>query len=1167
MKILELNLLAFGPFTNIPLDLSAGREGLHVIYGPNEAGKSSALRALKGLLYGIPANTTDNFLHDNPALRLGGRLMHPDGSEIRFIRRKGTKRTLMDTEGNPLEDHSLEKFLGGVGEQMFAAVFGINHDILVSGGKDLLRGGGEAGQSLFAAGLGTTGITEFLDELDAEMRALFLPSGTKPSINRAISDYKDTKKKVAELSLPCREWSQHHQALEDAVVKREKLVTRLKALSRERNRLERLQQALPRIAKRGMLLLRLQALGEVVRLTPEFSQERREATDTLRRAEDTYSLAENEMQKLREHAETLTVSEGLLHQSKTITALHQRLGAYLKASRDLPGLEGSMQELENRATATMAELQPGLSLSQAEKIRLTTAQRAAIQELAGHYQALVADLERGRRDVKKAREGLATAKEALRELPADKDPADLQSAVRKSQEKGNLEEAAGKAKRELAKAKEQAQVDLERFVLWSGTIEELEKLPVPASETVDQFESKLSDLLAELSRLDEKIAEARDAGASLEQQLEALRLAGEVPSEVILCKAREERDQGWQLVRRAWLDQQEVSAEVKAYDPNRDLPEAYEKRVAEADLVADRLRREAERVATQAALEAARQQQMRTRHELEVQKMGVQEHLAHLQQEWLELWAPCALVPLTPREMRPWLTRHQHLADEAATIRNLRQEVKGLQNEIVVHKNQLANALANIGAPEPELEETLEALKGRCLQVVETFQRRTQRKIDLAARIEELEKELAQARHAEEAAAKSLEKWQQQWGTALVALGLSGEATPTAAQAVLNEMEELFKSLDKAAGFRVRIAGIERDAQQFQRDVERLVARVAPDLVDLPPEQAAAELQARLTQTQKDAAKLENLEGQIEEKKEVLEQTGLTIQIARKRLETLCQQAGCRDWRDLEAIEARSQECQDLEKKITDLEEQILEQSAGATLEAFIAEAETVTADEIPGQIEEIDQQIEQLEEERTALDQGIGKERNELAKMDGNAAAAAAAEKAQEILALIRVDSEHYIRLRLAAALLRREIERYREENQGTLINRAAALFNALTLGHFASLAVDYNDQDEPILQGVRPTGQRISVEGMSDGTVDQLYLALRLATLEKYLETYEPLPFVVDDILIKFDDYRAEATLRVLFELARRTQVIFFTHHQRLVELARKVSGEDNLKVHQLS
>ena len=47
MKLLGLDLIAFGPFTDKRLDLADGREGLHLVYGPNEAGKSSALRGIK----------------------------------------------------------------------------------------------------------------------------------------------------------------------------------------------------------------------------------------------------------------------------------------------------------------------------------------------------------------------------------------------------------------------------------------------------------------------------------------------------------------------------------------------------------------------------------------------------------------------------------------------------------------------------------------------------------------------------------------------------------------------------------------------------------------------------------------------------------------------------------------------------------------------------------------------------------------------------------------------------------------------------------------------------------------------------------------------------------------------------------------------------------------
>ena len=63
------------------------------------------------------------------------------------------------------------------------------------------------------------------------------------------------------------------------------------------------------------------------------------------------------------------------------------------------------------------------------------------------------------------------------------------------------------------------------------------------------------------------------------------------------------------------------------------------------------------------------------------------------------------------------------------------------------------------------------------------------------------------------------------------------------------------------------------------------------------------------------------------------------------------------------------------------------------------------------------------------------------------------------------------------------------------------------------------------------------------------------------------EPLTFFLDDILVNFDDSRAEATLRALGAVAERTQVLFFTHHSKLVELATSVLGTEMMAVHDLS
>ena len=115
----------------------------------------------------------------------------------------------------------------------------------------------------------------------------------------------------------------------------------------------------------------------------------------------------------------------------------------------------------------------------------------------------------------------------------------------------------------------------------------------------------------------------------------------------------------------------------------------------------------------------------------------------------------------------------------------------------------------------------------------------------------------------------------------------------------------------------------------------------------------------------------------------------------------------------------------------------------------------------------------------------------------------------------------------------------------------RAGEICAKITLGSFSGLATDYEDGTQ-VLLGQRPGAARVGVAGMSQGTRDQLFLSLRIAAIEEHLKQREAIPLVIDDLFVQFDDARASATLSVLADLARQTQVLFFTHHAHLCELA---------------
>ena len=76
-----------------------------------------------------------------------------------------------------------------------------------------------------------------------------------------------------------------------------------------------------------------------------------------------------------------------------------------------------------------------------------------------------------------------------------------------------------------------------------------------------------------------------------------------------------------------------------------------------------------------------------------------------------------------------------------------------------------------------------------------------------------------------------------------------------------------------------------------------------------------------------------------------------------------------------------------------------------------------------------------------------------------------------------------------------------------------------------------------------------------LSKGTRFQLYLALRVAGYHEFARARPPVPFIADDIMETFDDFRAEEAFRLFADMAEVGQVIYLTHHRHLAEIAGRV------------
>ena len=202
MRFVRVTFRCFGPFEEQSLDLS-GPGGLHVVFGPNEAGKSSALRGLDAFLFGFPPQSRDDFRFKYSQFRVRRVLQDSSGQTLECVRRKGNIATLrMIDERTEIPESSLSRIIGGLERRQFEQLFGLDSKRLVDGGREIAEGRGELGEALFAAAAGLAGLRA-LGRVARKTTGFALQvSGTKPTHQQGPERIRSAARHHSRKSLP-----------------------------------------------------------------------------------------------------------------------------------------------------------------------------------------------------------------------------------------------------------------------------------------------------------------------------------------------------------------------------------------------------------------------------------------------------------------------------------------------------------------------------------------------------------------------------------------------------------------------------------------------------------------------------------------------------------------------------------------------------------------------------------------------------------------------------------------------------------------------------------------------------------------------------------------------------------------------------------------------------
>lgn len=1161
MRIRRIDLIRYGRFTGATVDLPEGVPDMHIVVGPNESGKSTVLRAFEDVLFGIPARTAMGFRHGYSEMRLGASI-ESNGHTLDFKRRKGNKNTVLSDNNTPMPGGQgrVASLLGSTDPNLFKRMFSLDHNRLRKGGKEILEAKGDLGEALFAAGSGLQDLGKVRGALASESKDIWTK---RRSAKRKFYQIKDrideARRAFRENSVSARIWQTRRKEFERcrdaaAVVQRE--LESAEARLRKNSRIRRVARP---IRNKALLEAELRGLAGVA----DFPED---ARDSLLSAEQDHRIASRraadqsaELERVRRERASLEWNDSVLLRADSIERLVERLSVARKGKEDLPKRRAELEVAEERLLELGAEL--GWESQNASDLETRIPPRRTVADA----RRILSELDKSTNHVtgmeKALNEAEIASRAVERDLSAVRVPADVSklapliSATR--DQFGDLGARIHSAQSDAAEAAARAGNLAKRMQPGVGSAASAGALAVPTQAEVFAIRDTQADLDR---RLEECRNQIRDADLDIaRRQADRHRIKrNEQPvSREQVIELRERRDVGWRLVRRIHVEREPVGEEeVLAFTGGKgDLAPEYESAVVEADQAIDRSVETASAAARLEEAEHAIQKGKILRAALNREQSELESRSSKIEAKWTQLWKSVPIEPLGPEAMLSWLELHTELRQALASQARRLGQLADLRRRESRAVAALEEELGRLGV-KPD------SLRSRglryVLDLVADLQRNYSRAADKYAQLKRDRDRAVQtvaARRRDLDAARSDEaNWRAMWADIRTRLDLRAGLTAASAEADFEIIDQMRDARGTAEDLRAkRIGMIRKDIDRFAADVSEIVSAIDTGLCTWSPDEVVPELKRRLDAAKGAKREAARRDEQIKRIEEQIRQHEADVRHADDKIAKLHALSGTQSVDDLRIEIGKAERRRDLQEQVAEAEQVLMQDGDGLAITDLEVECEGIDLDLASAQeadlVEQIRKHRQQLDEARTQLREA---EAN-FSKVGGGDAGAIAEAARQGALAEMREVAERYVRTRSAELLLGWAIDRNRREKQGPMLKRAGALFRDLTLGSFEALELDYDRQDRPRLVGRRPDDERVAVDGMSEGSVDQLYLALRIAALEDYVGREQRLPFIADDLFINFDDSRAEAGLKLLGQLAERCQVIFFTHHDHLAEIAR--------------
>lgn len=1158
MRLKCLDLTRYGKFTDHRIEFGERVEGqpdLHIVYGPNEAGKSTALAGFLDLLFGIETRSRFNFLHPYPTMRVGGTLELAGGPQ-ELVRIKRPQNSLFDARDQPIAEGTLLGELGGIDRESYRTMFSLDDATLEAGGESILSSKGDLGQLLFSASAGLADLSKGLVDLKAEAEGFYkyrARSGELSELKARLAELKVERERVDTLA---SDYAQLIEARDRAAIQYEEAIGSRGRIQARMDEIQRHLNALPRLADLRGLRQRIAPLADLPDAprgwAAELPQLQKDEIELGIRAQ---GLTE-EIAELSGQLDAIVVDETALRLADKVERLADLRARHVTAEKDIPERRLQLREAEFAITTILGRIER-TGETDPHRLVLGASVVGALRTLIETRSGIEAALKSAADELSEARRRLDEAQARLGEAGGDPETgqgretrmSSLAAAVAAARADDHA------ARHRLAeRARDAARATLvdrlRELRPWKGDIDELTDLPAPHAKEIERWTLAIAETQKRIDQHAGEVERLTTEQIRLTAELDALSGISGLVSDQEAANIRATREQAW-AEHRAQLDT--ASADGFEAALRRDDIVTSGRLGHMADVAKLHQVRQALAIAKAECDRAIELRDVAT-----TALQGLQREIAAA----IAATCPALSDSMPLPQFESWLGRRDMALEVRALVRAAESDLREAEADAMAMRDRLAAALSAAGLPqdaEARFEALLAAGQGAIDRVVELKA--------LRARVDEGQRDLANREREVEKATGADRDWNASWTKTCSACWLGeGGTVPTLAtvREILAAITELGPVLEKKASLVDRIGKMEKDQAAFRDEAEALasemgIAASSGDVLDLAQvigariQEAHAERTRRVTATQ-------NLEAAGTRQRTLSETLALhnrhkTEMTAFFGAANLAEVAG-----KLLAIEKKAE----LAAQADAAERDILAALRLPTIDASEAALDLSDHTALEAELVELKARFDDQDQRSRDLFSVYSKALDRIEAVGGDGAVAKMEEEKRTLLLDIEDRALRYLRLKIGAAAAEQALRAYRDRHRSSMMARASLAFATISRGAYTGLAAQ-PEKDGEILIALAAGGGSKEAAELSKGTRFQLYLALRVAGYYEFVASRQPVPFIADDIMETFDDFRAEKAFRLFGDMAQVGQVIYLTHHPHLCEIARRVCP--SATVHELA